>query len=108
MLLPEDLDVYVLVVVFVQGGCGCRTSEPEIDCVGGLVQRDAGEGDAGRDVCKQGLVFVAQVVVLGLCVADQSPFIVSVGQALGADGVQHVPKVLRFLARLDEHAASCR
>lgn len=64
MLPPAHLDVHVLVVVLVQGRDGARVADPEVDGVGLLLQRDAGEGDVARDVVEEAAVFGAEVVVL--------------------------------------------
>lgn len=63
MFLADDLHVYILVVVFVHCCHGPVVSEPEVDGVGGLLQGDAGPGDVGWDVGKEGGVFGAEVVV---------------------------------------------
>lgn len=71
MLPPRDLHVDVLVVVLVQRRHGPRVADPQVDGV-----RVAGEGDArprdgGRDGGREEReVLVAEVVVLGLGVAD--------------------------------------
>jgi len=70
VLLPGDLHVDVLVVVLVQGGHGARVADPEVDGVRVAGEGQAGPGDGARDVGKEGGVLVAEVVVLGLGVAD--------------------------------------
>lgn len=65
MLLPEYLDVQILVVVFVQGRHGPGVADPEVDCVGGrLLKGDAREGDVILDVVEESVVFMAKVVIL--------------------------------------------
>lgn len=64
MLLPDDLHVDVLVVVLVQRGRRQRVADPEVDGVGGLLERDACPGDVLLHVREEGCVFVAEIVVL--------------------------------------------
>lgn len=67
-----------------------RVSEPEVDCVGVLLQSYTSEGDRGGYVGEEGGVFVSEVVVLGLgvvCWADVS-FIVFLTLDFGQDGFE--------------------
>jgi len=50
MLLAQDLDVDVLVVVFVEGCGGVRVADPEVDGLGGFLEGDSRKGDVGVDV----------------------------------------------------------
>ena len=70
MLVPGNLHVHVLVVVLVQRGDGARVADPQVDGVGVAGEGDACEGNGGGDVAEEGKVFGAEVVVLGLGVAD--------------------------------------
>lgn len=63
MFLSADLDVDVLVVVFVQRSCGACVADPEVDGVGFLVECYTGEGDGGGNVGEEGGVFGVEVVV---------------------------------------------
>jgi len=63
VLLPDDLHVYVFVVVAVQGRHGAFVAEPEVYGVGVLFEGDAGPGDVGGDVGEEGVVFGAEVVI---------------------------------------------
>lgn len=63
VLLSDHLGVDVLVVVAVQGCGGARVAEPEVYCVGALGEGDAGPGDVGGNVGKEGAVLGAEVVV---------------------------------------------
>lgn len=55
--------------ILVQRGRGLRIAEPEVDGVRVLLEGYAGEGHRGGDVGEDSVVFVAEVVVLGLQVA---------------------------------------
>ena len=63
MLGSDDLDVDVLVVVFVEGGDGEGVADPEVDGVGLGGERDSGEGDARGHVGGEEGVFRGEVVV---------------------------------------------
>ena len=63
MFLSDDLDVDVLVVVFVKGGCGLGVADPEVDGFGVLVECYTGPGNVFLDVREEMSVFVAEVVV---------------------------------------------
>ena len=69
-LVPGNLHVHVLVVVLVQRGHGARVADPQVDGVWVAGERDARPGDGRGDVAEEGEVFGAEVVVLGLGVAD--------------------------------------
>jgi hypothetical protein len=66
VLLPDDLHVYVFVVVAVHGCHGALVPQPEVDGVCVLFEGDAGPGDVGGDVGEEGVVFGAEVVVFFL------------------------------------------
>lgn len=63
MFRPDDLDVDVLVVVFVEGGDREGVADPEVDGVGVGGERDSGEGDARGHVGGEKGVFGGEVVV---------------------------------------------
>lgn len=73
MLLARDLDVDVLVVVLVERRDGARVADPQVDSVRVAGQGDAGKGDGALDVREERPVLVAEVVVLGLGIANFSP-----------------------------------
>lgn len=70
MFLPQDLDVDVLVVIFVQSGNRVRISDPQVRGVGEAGEGYTGEGDRWRDGRGEEGVFMWKIVVLGLSIAD--------------------------------------
>lgn len=63
MLPPHNLHIQILVVVVVQRRHAARVAEPEVDCLRGALEGDAGPWDGWLDVGVEGEVFVAEVVV---------------------------------------------
>jgi len=124
MFFPCHLDVYVLVVVAVQGRHGFRGSDPEVHCIRsqfGFIlivttpagaeisgwfwaQCDSGPGDLSRDVVegeKRCEFARAEIVVLSLRVENFLAF--GGGKFLGCYTGEEVSEGLQFVMRLGKN-----
>lgn len=64
MLATNDLAIYVLVVVSVQGGDAARVADPEVNGVGDCFEGDACPAYVCFDVCIQRCVLLSEIVIL--------------------------------------------